>query len=284
MATFEPDTAERCDSPVAMYACCSDAPCIEVSPSTMPGMRPCECSPTCSRTASANVARTCCAHPDAPVGPANGSTVPLTAHGLTPTRDDSDTVPSTRTVAPLTTPSGTPPRTNTGSSAPPLPARTPTSIPPESSSFGAAVTVASTGRRSVPARATAMRTQATTTVATPPEPTSTAWPTARAHPHSTTTAATTANPAHGARATVTIVAIQTHSAVGTSRSSCTAYSPTSGAIASNFAGPIPLTCIRSSTFWNGPFASLCAIIAAAVASPTPGSVTSSAADAPLSEI
>src|SRR5688572_29863668 len=49
--------------------------------------------------------------------------------------------------------------------------------------------------------------------------------------------------------------------------------------ASNLAGPMPRTRLRSSTVANGPLASRSATIAAAVAGPTPGSASSCSASA-----
>src|SRR5205085_6633260 len=60
-----------------------------------------------------------------------------------------------------------------------------------------------------------------------------------------------------------------------------AHVVTSGRSCSSLAGPMPRTEPRSSTAWNGPWASRYATIAAAVDGPMPGSVSRSSAVAVL---
>ena len=85
---------------------------------------------------------------------------------------------------------------------------------------------------------------------------------ASAAAHST---ATTSAPAHAPTRMQHAAPAHTASAAGTSRSSPTVYNTTWARIASSFAGPMPLTSSSPSTDRNGPFASRCATIAAAVA-------------------
>ena len=105
-AMFAPDTADRWDRPVSTYACCSATDCRETSPSTMPGMSPCEAGPTFASTAAANVERTWSANAANPSGEPSTSTRPLSTNGFTPGTEDSLATPRATTCAPLTAPDG----------------------------------------------------------------------------------------------------------------------------------------------------------------------------------
>ena len=106
IAIFAPETAERCDSPVSMYICCSAGDCRLTSPSTIPGMSPCEAGPTFASTAAANVERTWNANAANPSGGPSTSTRPLSTNGFTPGTEDSLAAPRATTCAPLTAPGG----------------------------------------------------------------------------------------------------------------------------------------------------------------------------------
>ena len=101
MATLAPDTALKCESPVAIYKSRSAGPCSAVSPSTMPGIRPWLEGPTVSRTSARKFSATLAAQPSRPSGSAVTCTsVALALSFPTPALSDSPTLTLTVSSAP----------------------------------------------------------------------------------------------------------------------------------------------------------------------------------------
>ena len=81
IATLAPETADRCESPVSMKSSCCAASCNVVSPSTIPGIRPWDASPTEASTASRKFSATRTATPSASVAEIT-SPLPITPEML----------------------------------------------------------------------------------------------------------------------------------------------------------------------------------------------------------